>query len=438
MNATDTALLRRRLLQAMAAFPVCSAALIGCTDVDYSGNGGVDGAPNNAVNNAPTNPDPNNTPTNPDPNNTNPDPPPTIPPTDPNCAARDDGELDIEYEDFCGAYGQWSMPEASAQELGSNELCFSYSEDELTQGCPTFLYLRPSDVGAEGYRYEAIGLRFVDRDGDQCVYDWFYDNGECVEEGRALSDGEASVVAPLRRGERWSAAFETPRWLESVPQALRDMLGAQWLWSARYEHASIASFSRATLELMAHGAPPELLVGTQQAGIDEVRHAQECFALASAYLGHKVEPAALQSPPVRHSSLAELAVETFIEGVVGESIATLVSTRALAVCRVPQVRRVLEMIIEDESGHAALAWATVAWAIEQGGQEVVDALLEAAAELRTASDVEPSVVLPATLKAELHAHGRLTPAEQRQARQDAWSGVIDPMLQTLVASSQVM
>ena len=44
----------------------------------------------------------------------------------------------------------------------------------------------------------------------------------------------------------------------------------------------MASFARASLELMAVAAPPGLLAACARAMVDEVRHAELTFALASA------------------------------------------------------------------------------------------------------------------------------------------------------------
>ncbi|MFT5585200.1 MAG: hypothetical protein ACI9VR_002788, partial [Cognaticolwellia sp.] len=38
------------------------------------------------------------------------------------------------------------------------------------------------------------------------------------------------------------------------------------------------------------------------------------------------------------------------------------------------VRAILTRIVAEESAHAELAWATLRWCVDQGGQEVLDAL----------------------------------------------------------------
>ncbi|MEO1272515.1 MAG: ferritin-like domain-containing protein, partial [Myxococcota bacterium] len=128
---------------------------------------------------------------------------------------------------------------------------------------------------------------------------------------------------------------------------------------------------------------------------------------------------------------AELAAETFAEGVVGETIATLVAERSLAQCGVVPIRKALEAIITDEAQHAALAWATVSWAIEEGGAEVANAVRQTAAELRNAM-AEPQPAFPTELAQALRFHGRLEPQAMRRATLDGWNGIIDPMLAELI------
>ncbi len=70
----------------------------------------------------------------------------------------------------------------------------------------------------------------------------------------------------------------------------REALGAAWLRNALMEHASIAAFARFTLELLAVGAPADLIRDSNAAASDETRHAELCFALASEYLGESEGP----------------------------------------------------------------------------------------------------------------------------------------------------
>jgi hypothetical protein len=245
-------------------------------------------------------------------------------------------------------------------------------------------------------------------DADTCCYEV---RSQCVVPGRPLViDGEL-IMAPVARG---ASDADVP---------LSDQqIGEAWLADARAEHASIASFARAALELMAVGAPLALVAECQRAGLDEVRHAELCFALAERYLGRALAPGPLPAPPARAPSLARLAADTFEEGCVGETTATLMAERALAGCVDPRATRALTRILRDERRHAALAWKTVAWAIEAGGREVIHAL----AARVVACTPEPDRALP--VDAALAPHGRLDLNAVARARHDAWHQIIVPTL----------
>jgi hypothetical protein len=78
---------------------------------------------------------------------------------------------------------------------------------------------------------------------------------------------------------------------------------------ALLEHASVASFARFSLQLMAAGAPASLVEAAHRAALDEIEHARLTFRLASRYEGRALGPGPL---PVDGSvavdaSLASLA-----------------------------------------------------------------------------------------------------------------------------------
>ena len=203
--------------------------------------------------------------------------------------------------------------------------------------------------------------------------------------GRPALEHGAELLAPVQASAGWRRGA-TPR-VDHLDDDARAALAAEWLATARAEHASVASFARATLELMAVGAPPELLAACSRAALDEVRHAELAFALASAYAGRALDPGPLPALTPRGGGLAAVARDTFIEGCVGETGAVLEAERALAALRQdgdPAVRDVLERIVRDETRHAELAWQTVTWAVTSGGPEVLAAVHAAA------RDAEPS------------------------------------------------
>ncbi len=341
--------------------------------------------------------------------------------------------------------GDWCGPAKLAER-------FKSQSSELELGCPTRLMGAAKSGVKEGDRaYKGLSMnpmmqgrlrklataekRQATGDDDQCCYHWF---DYCS--GRPLLDDElASQRAPLRPGETWLTGHVSDDRVEGMPLALRRRLAALWLDDATAEHASVASFARATLELLAVGAPPELVFAAQQASLDEVRHAQTCFTLAALYAGEAAEPGPLPVPTLRSPDLLSLACDTFLEGCVGETLAALAALRAARHCQIPAVREALTGIADDEARHAELAWATLAYAARNGGPEVAEAVRALAEPLRAAAMAEPAPMpddanddeLPAAL---LLAHGRLPAAVLAEARRDAWLEILGPTLDLVLGS----
>lgn len=149
-----------------------------------------------------------------------------------------------------------------------------------------------------------------------------------------------------------------------------------WTRIARMEHASVAAFARLTLQLMALGAPADLLADVQRAAADEVEHARLAFALAARFSGRAVGPgpfpvdpaAALETDPVA------VAVAAVREGCLAETVSAALAAREAARAVDPDVRAALERIADDEARHAALSWRLVAWLVRTGDAEVRQAV----------------------------------------------------------------
>lgn len=219
--------------------------------------------------------------------------------------------------------------------------------------------------------------------------------------------------------------------VDDLSAQVRTALAAAWLDDALLEHASVAAFARFALELMAVGAPSRLVEAAHEAALDEVRHARLCFALARAYAGTDVKPAAFPfggSVQVA-ADLAAMAVSTVIEGCVGETLAAAQAAEQLTRATDPAVQAVLALIAKDEARHAELAWRTVAWALRRGDETlrraVVDAFDGAIAALLRAADAETNG---------LEAHGRLDAASQRALVKATLEEVILPCARALLAS----
>ena len=258
----------------------------------------------------------------------------------------------------------------------------------------------------------------------------------CCPGGRPLlaADGDGrGIVASKRRGARWTRRPLAPLGAALGPE-LRAAIARAWLEDALAEHASVASFARATLELVAVGAPPALLAAHQRAGLQEIRHAERCFALARAYGDDPIDPGPVAIPLPRAGGLERLASDTFVEGCVAETIGALLAARALGGCTVEKTREALRVIAADEAAHAALAWRTLAWALREGGERVTRAVLERAHALREAASsaaMTPGDSTDPDDLCALRAHGRLSVSEVSATTHDAWGTIVSPLLAKL-------
>jgi hypothetical protein len=210
-------------------------------------------------------------------------------------------------------------------------------------------------------------------------------------------------------------------------------IGSEWLQDARMEHASIASFARFTLDLLAYGAPAELVEAAQRAALDEVEHARACFGLAARYSALDRGPAPLSAAGVQvAASLWDAALAAFREGCVAETVAALQARASLERARDPEVLRALTRIADDEARHAELAWRFVAWAMQRLGAPFS---AELSRQLAALLNVPAPVSVDgesAELRAALHAAGRLTSLDKQRLEHVAVHEVIAPCVAALV------
>jgi hypothetical protein len=191
----------------------------------------------------------------------------------------------------------------------------------------------------------------------QCCYDVC--GGLPVPCGRPmLVGGTARVARTTARGD----------WMARVGADLDDADAARaWREDAALEHASIASFARLALQLVALGAPPELVAAANAAALDEIEHAKICFALAARFGHPPVGPAPISLEGVSlATSLEDVALEAATQSCVGETVAAFVLSRASELCA-PDISALLAKMSEDELAHATLGWNLISWACAQGG-----------------------------------------------------------------------
>jgi hypothetical protein len=191
--------------------------------------------------------------------------------------------------------------------------------------------------------------------------------------------GDPAEISPERKAAAydWSALASIRRSeliakpaVDHLTAAHRSEESRRWAQMGLAEHASIASFARFTLELLGAGAPSALVSATSAAISDEIVHARACFALARHYGGaaesELPEPTAFPLPESLGLSndLLHMALSTFTEGCVEETLsAAQLALQAEQKDTPAEIKQMLLSIASDEARHAALAWATVGWAL---------------------------------------------------------------------------
>jgi hypothetical protein len=217
-----------------------------------------------------------------------------------------------------------------------------------------------------------------------------------VSRGRQLRRFGRVLLPRVSPGDSWAqlgiaVEVEACEACEAAPAGLAQ----QWRENGRTEHASVAAFARLTLDLMALGAPAALIAATNQDARDEIRHAELCFSLARALDGQSASPAGFPEarrartlPGARTLALAQLAVDSLVDGALNEGVSARIIAKLARRCEVPAIRALLRELGADEGRHAAHGWDVVRFCLAEGGAPVVSALLGALpvlpAEMRSA------------------------------------------------------
>lgn len=244
--------------------------------------------------------------------------------------------------------------------------------------------------------------------------------------GRPLRIDGVPLVAGVHRESRWIDAIPT---IPEPDPARRARLADLWLRAALDEHASIFAFERLAHILSTLGAPAPLIDRAHSAAAEETRHARDAFSLAAAYSGEPLGPAPLQIPDAPHPSIDALALETFFDGCIGETLAARQAAASLARCRVPAARAALDRIAVDERRHADLAWDMLAWLWPRTSAPA-RARIAAASPPAPLSDRDPD-----RRDDWLAPHGWLTPDEERALAIAAWRDEISPRRDALLRDS---
>ncbi|HEX4339729.1 MAG TPA: ferritin-like domain-containing protein [Polyangiaceae bacterium] len=275
----------------------------------------------------------------------------------------------------------------------------------------------------------------------------FCDTLHCSVGRPFLVGGAARLAAAVERTDFRSELRPDVRALDA---GARDAIGAYWTDIGLMEHASVAAFARFALELSSMGAPAELLAATDTAILDEIAHARDAFALAGEYAGRNLGPGALDfRDALAGRSPLDVVRTAILEGCIGETVAAVAASEALAGATDPAVRAALTRVVPDETRHAELAWRFVRWVVSDGPaalrsraatelvETVEQALADAGAALAAPADVHAALAVEAhDGKDELRAHGVLTPRDNAEVRLRVLEDVVAPCARALLASVQ--
>lgn len=317
------------------------------------------------------------------------------------------------------------------RELASFALDRPLDPDAMALGC-TLDFERETFSGADEECCYVVSIGFgattpmptcdqqVADDGNGGSWYWY--------EGRPFQTDEGLREAPVVPVAFGASALELS---PPADPALRARVVDAWVATARAEHASIASFSRFQLELLALGAPADLLQRAAQAIADELAHAELAFAVASQLGDAPVGPGPLAIDGALTRSIDAAAVLTgaIVEGCVNETIASLAVRRAASATTDPALARELERVADDEAKHAELSWAFVRWLLS-ARPELVEVARVAFAEATApraraeALDDDPR----------LAAWGVLSDAEQQAIAIEGIDRVVRPCAEALLAT----
>ena len=206
---------------------------------------------------------------------------------------------------------------------------------------------------------------------------------------------------PLRDEKSFAALPDVTRDSTTVDNERAKQASDIWESRAQTEWASVPAFFEVAEQLQAVDAPTSLIHRALEAANDEREHAILAAGMSAKIGGGTLE---LGNPKTSHrmplpgkAGLTKLAVESWMDGCLGEGTAARVAFSEASRTPDPILEQTLDQIAQDEAHHAGLAWDVMAWAADQGGKTVTGAL----EEVRELVPREPAE----THRGELEAYG---------------------------------
>jgi hypothetical protein len=205
-----------------------------------------------------------------------------------------------------------------------------------------------------------------------------------VQEGPALT-GQAT--AALTVSEAWAGELQGIA-AKALDETHRQELSGAWARAGLQAHAAVAVQGVLTQELMALGAPPELLARGHALGLEWIRRAEGAFALGRAFGGQPLGPAAwpelrslasLGRDAGRPEARVRLAQTVLLQGCLNGNFAEAIAVAGEMRAAPGPVQRHLREVSATAGEEGAWAWEASRWLL--GGHE--DAAVGLARVLRS-------------------------------------------------------
>jgi len=172
--------------------------------------------------------------------------------------------------------------------------------------------------------------------------------------------------ARLMRGFHRAVPWEESH-APKLDASLRAELGRIWGERIPTEYRSITGFSTLSFDLIAAGAPVDMVAVCHRVCIDELRHTELAVRMVDLYGAPRPSlPRDITSLPADESlsAVAQACRSAILLSCLGETFActelTMLRDRAVD----PVVRQVLTIFLADEIMHARVGWAYVAHAMK--------------------------------------------------------------------------
>jgi rubrerythrin len=204
----------------------------------------------------------------------------------------------------------------------------------------------------------------------------------------SLSDALASFTQPTQLAAEHRRLMEEHHrpvdWsrstVDALPPPLRAGLAAMWRARMVSEHRAVGIFQLYGLDLLAAGAPAEVLSLACRAALDEVRHA-ELFARLTTIYSRVPETPPPGIPPLSEDPTIpiehQVAREALHLSVGSETFSAVLLQEKRERAADPVVRDVLGVVIADEIHHARMGWAFLSALVERRAEDAKAAEMHA-------------------------------------------------------------